>query len=275
MFRPLAALLTMLTLSPALPAQDNVDAAWKDLINKGTELSADAHDNAQAEQIFLKALHEAEHFGASDIRVGATHNRLGMVYREEKKYQDAENSFRKALAIFEDLYGADSLDVANINYNIGNILLMQGKAPAALSALKKSLDTYRRLFGDASLKTADALCGVGDSLRLVKAWQEAEAPLHQCAQIREQDGGVLSPDFGEAENSLAFVYHREGKYALSDSAFKMAEKIRERSKGITSPDLADTLEGHAALLREMGRDLEAGKDARVAESIRKLQNRVK
>ena len=261
--------------SSALSAQDTVDAAWQDLLNKATELSADAHDNAQAEQVFLKALHEAEHFGANDVRVGATQNRLGMVYREEKKYTDAENSFRKALTIFEDVYGSDSLDVANINYNIGSLQLAQGKAPGAMSALKKALETYRRLFGDASLKTADALCGVGDSLRMLKAWQEAEIPLKQCAGIREHDGGVLNADFGEAENSLGFVYHHEGKYALADGSFKMAERIRERSKGITSPELAETLEGHATLLREMGRDLEADKDAKIAASIRKLLNRTK
>jgi len=33
--------------------------------------------------------------------------------------------------------------------------------------------------------------------------------------------------------------------------------------------------GHATLLREMGRDLEADKDAKIAASIRKLQNRTK
>ena len=267
--------MAVVLFSCALFGQDSVDATWQDLLNKATELSADAHDNAQAEQVFLKALHEAEHFGPNDVRVGATWNRLGMVYREEKKFTDADNSFRKALAIFEDVYGTDSLDVANINYNIGALLLAQGKAPAAMSALRKALDTYRRLFGETSLKTADAYCGVGDSLRMLRAWQEAEAPLKQCAAIREHDGGVLNADFGEAENSLAFVYHHEGKYALADGSFKMAERIRERSKGITSPDLAETLEGHAALLREMGRDPEADKDARIASSIRKLQNRTK
>lgn len=261
--------------SLALFAQDNVDATWQELLNRATALSAEAHDNAGAEFVFLKALHEAEHFGPNDARVGATQNRLGIVYREEKKYADAENSFHKALTIFEDIYGTDNLDVANINYNIGTLMLAEGKAPAAMAALKKSLETYRRLFGETGLKTADALCGIGDSLRMLRAWQEAEPPLKQCAMNREHDGGVTNPDFGEAENSLAFVYHHEGKYALADGAFKMAERIRERSKGITSPDLAETLEGHAALLREMGRELEADKDARVAAAIRKLHARTK
>jgi hypothetical protein len=68
---------------------------------------------------------------------------------------------------------------------------------------------------------------------------------------------------------------KEGKYALADGAFKMAEKIRERTQGITSPALAETLEAHAALLKEMGRDLDAEKDLKIANAIRKLQARTK
>jgi hypothetical protein len=99
--------------------------------------------------------------------------------------------------------------------------------------------------------------------------------LKQCASIREKDGGILSPDFGEAENSLALVLQKEGKYALADGAFRLAEKIRERSQGVTSPALADTLEAHAEMLKEMGRDLDAEKNMKMANAIRKLQSRTK
>ncbi len=220
-------------------------------------------------------MHEAQRFGPTDVRVGATSNRLGMVYRDEKKYSDAESAFRKALPIFEDVYGSDSIDVANINYNLGSLLMDQGKAPAAMVFLEKSLLVYQRQFGQKGLKTGDTLCLIGDSFRLQRAWQEAESPLKQCAGIREENGGVLSSEFGEAENSLALVYEKEGKYALADGAFKMAEKIRERTLGITSVRFAETLEAHAAMLRTMGRDLEAAKDEKIAGAIRKLQARAK
>jgi hypothetical protein len=66
---------------------------------------------------------------------------------------------------------------------------------------------------------------------------------------------------------------QEGKYALADSQFKLAEKIRERTLGIMSPALADTLEAHAAMLKEMGRDLEAVKDVTLAAAIRRAEKR--
>jgi tetratricopeptide (TPR) repeat protein len=266
--------LLLCTLARLAAAQDGTqtgtDDAWKNLILQGTYLSVDAHDNAKAEQVFEKALHEAEHFGPNDVRVGATENRLGMVQREEKKFGDAEAAFRKALAVFEEVYGADSIDVANINFNMGSLLLDQGKAESSMSYLQKSLTTYRQQFGDTGLKTASVLCLVGDAYSRMKAWREAEKPLKTCAAVREQDGGVVNAEFGDAENSLALVFEKEGKYALADSAFKMAEKIRERTQGISSAALADTLEAHAGLLREMGRDADAEKDTKMATAIRKL-----
>ncbi len=276
-FRPgfAGALLAILACLSYADAGDDAgtEETWKNLILQGTYLSVDAHDNAKAEQVFVKALHEAERFGPDDVRVGATHNRLGMVLRDEKKYGDAESSFRKALGVFEEAYGSDSIDVANVNFNLGSLLLDAGKADSAMSYLQKSFDTYRKQFGDTGLKTAAALCLIGDSYRLQRAWHEAEKPLKTCAGIREQDGGMVNAEFGDAENSLALVYEKEGKYALADGAFKMAEKVRERTQGVWSPALADTLEAHATLLREMGRDIDAEKDARLAGAIRKLQAR--
>ncbi len=81
---------------------------------------------------------------------------------------------------------------------------------------------------------------------------------------------MLNADLGEAENSLAFVYYREGKYPQADSAYRIAETIRERSKSITSPELAETLEGHATLLRQMGRNSDAETKEKMAAAIRRV-----
>jgi tetratricopeptide (TPR) repeat protein len=151
--------------------------------------------------------------------------------------------------------------------------MVEEKAVVALPFLQKGLAGFKAQFGDTGLKTGDTLCLIGDSYRLQRAWHEAEAPLKQCAGIREENAGLLSPEFGEAENSLALVYLKEGKYALADTAFKLAEKNRERALGITSPLFADTLEAHASMLRAMGRDAEAAKNETMANAIRKLQAR--
>lgn len=248
-------------------AQDS-DEGWKNLIMQAL-YAAGANDYAKSEQLFQRALKEAERFGPSDPRVGTTLNSLGLVYKAEKRYADADSTFRKSLTILEKAYGSSSIDVANINFNIATVLADQGKQPLALPFLEKSLSIYTRQLGGNSLKAGSVLCMIGDAHRVSKEWNLAEEPLRQCAEIREANGGVFNGDLGDALFSLAVVYQNLGKYALADPRFKLAEKIREKTQGIMSPGLADVLEAHSAMLKSMGRDLEANKDSTLAAAIRR------
>jgi tetratricopeptide (TPR) repeat protein len=272
MFRPFYLGFLLAAALIAQQAADPAEDAWKNVSLKAL-YAAGGKDYAKAEEFFLKAVHEAERFGPMDPRVGTTLNSLGLVYRAEKKFSEAESVDRRALTILEKTYGEDSIDVGNVNYNVASVLIDQGKSPAALPFLEKSLAIYERQFGGNSIKTASVLCMMGDSYRAQKFWQQAEAPLKRCAQIREADGGIVNADLGEALNSLALVYMQQGKYALADSQFKLAEKIRERTLGIMSPELADTLEVHASMLKQMGRDQEADKDSTLAAAIRRAEKK--
>ena len=265
-------LILHFSLSAAHAFQDT-DDAWKNLILQGTYADTDQKDHARAEQIFEKALHEAERFGPNAVRVGSTLNKLGLIYQEEKRFGDAENAFRKSLPIFQSVYGEDSIDVANINFDLGSVILAGGKAAVALPFLQRSLSTFEKLFGVNSVKIAATLCMIGDADRSLKNWTEAEQPLKKCSQIREVNSGLLSSEVGDAANSLAEVYRKEGKYGLADAQYRLAEKIRERTRGIMSPEFADTLEEHASMLKEMGRDKEAEKNATLAAAIRRNQKK--
>jgi tetratricopeptide (TPR) repeat protein len=262
----IAAAVAALVLSPRAHAQE--DDAWKNLVMKAL-YEASAKDLSKSEQTFQQALKEAERFGPEDPRVGTTLNSLGLVYREEKKYADAENSYRKALGILQKAYGNDSIDVANVSYNIATALFDQGHQPAAMPFLQRTLVTYENILGSTSLKTASVLCMMGDVHRLAKEYQAAEAPLHRCADIREANGGMQTNEMADALHSLALTYAGEGKYALAEPRLTMAEKIRESTLGITSPVLAQTFEDHANLLRLLGRDKDAARLSSMAAAIRR------
>jgi tetratricopeptide (TPR) repeat protein len=262
----IAAIVTALFLSPRAHAQD--DDTWKSQVMKAL-YEASAKDYAKSEQTFLQALKEAEHFGADDPRVGTTLNSLGLVYRAEKKFTDAESAYRKALAVLQKSYGNDSMDVANVNFNIASVMFDQGHQAAAMPHLQKTLGTYENTLGGNSLKTASVLCMLGDIHRLARDFQAAEGPLRRCADIRESSGGMQNNEMADALYSLALTFVGEGKYALAEPRFTLAEKIRESTLGITSPVLAQTFEDHASLLRQLGRDKEAARLISMAEAIRR------
>ncbi len=260
--------LALLIAVPLVRGQD--DGAWKFSVLQGLD-AAGKKDFSKAEQSFLKALRQAEAFGPQDTRVGVTLNSLGLLYRAEHKYADAETAYRRAIAIIERAY-PDSIDVANIGYNLASAMFDEGHAAEALPAIQKSRAIYQRLLGADSLKTAAVLCLEGDAYRIGKRYAEAEPPLRRCAEIREKNKGLNNGDVGDAVQSLARVFAAEGKISTAEARYRLLEKIRENTVGITSPLMADAMEEHAAVLKSMSRDKEAERLAVMAAAIRKSRN---
>lgn len=243
------------------------ESAWKSAVMAGMR-AAGAHDYAKAEQELLKALHAAQAFGGFDARLGSTLNTLGLVYRAEKKYAESEASYRRASIIMQTLYG-DGTDTANVNFNISGVIMDEGRHADALPFIARTLATYERLLGPNSVRTAAALCLQGDALRALKRYQEAEAPLHRCGDIREAASGLFNAEVADAVYSLALDYVAEGKFSAAEPRFKLVEQIREKTAGITSPLLAQAMEEHAATLKSLGRQQEADKLLALSAAIRK------
>jgi tetratricopeptide (TPR) repeat protein len=268
---PAGVTLFVLTLAPAAEAQEAEDT-WKDLVTQGQHAAAN-REYAEAEQGFLKAVHAAERFAADDWRVGTTLESLGQVYTAEKKFSEAESAYRRALEIAGKDTGDDSEEVASVTFDIANLMFDAGRQTEALTWARKAVSDYESTSGGTSVQTAAALCLLGDSLRSMKNFIDAEQPLRRCADIREKDGGIDNVQLADALHSLALTYTGERKYALAETRFRLVEKIRENKLGLTSPLLAQTMEDHAALLREMGLEKEAQRLMVLSAAIRRNEKK--
>jgi tetratricopeptide (TPR) repeat protein len=257
----------VLTLAPAAKAQE-VEDTWKDLVTQAQHAAAD-NEYAKAEQTFLKAVHEAERFAADDSRVGTTLESLGQVYTAEKKFSEAESAYRRALEIATKANGDGSEEVAGATFDMAKLMYDAGRQTEALTWARKAVSAYETKTGGTSVQTAAALCLLGDSLRSMKNFIDAEEPLRRCADIREKDGGIDNVELADALNSLALTYAGERKYAMAETRFRLVEKIRENKLGLTSPLLAQAMEDHAALLREMGLQKDAERLMVLAAAIRR------
>jgi len=262
----LPALLAAGSLAGATSVPDPA-LVWQRLVLDGIR-AATLGNLSNAEDLLSKAVGAAGKFPPGDARTGSTLNTLGLVYKDEKKYGDAGKTFAKALAIMEKAYGADSLDVGNVDFNIASVLMADGHYGDAVPYIGKSRNIYQKILGPESLKAAATLCMVGAAYRNLKKFNEAEAPLKQCAEAREAGSGVASPEFADALFNLALLYRSQGKYALVETRLRMAEKIREIAFGVASPEFAEALEAHAELLKLMGRDADATRDEIMAAAIR-------
>ena len=197
--------VSLLAAACALNAADPkamADAQWRMAMSSAVN-AVNAKNLPKAEQLFQSAVQATEHFEATDPRVGATVNGLGLVLKEEKKFAEAEKAFGRALAIMEKAYGADSLDVGNVSFNLASVLIAEGRYDAALPIVLKCRALFEKNLGKDSLKTDSALCMAGDAYRNLKKYGEAEGPLRQCADVREAAGGMENTELADALFSLA------------------------------------------------------------------------
>jgi tetratricopeptide (TPR) repeat protein len=256
-----------LTLAGALPISGGTVDEWKNLYSLAVNATV-VRDYAKADAIFSRALRDAELFGKTDPRLGTTLQGMASLQRAEKHLPEAEGNARRAVDIFTASPGDTSIEFGQGEFTLAGILMDEGKYQAALDAVQKALPPFDRHLAPNDNTMADAICVEGDAFRLLTMYASAVTPLKRCADMRADNNGVNTAEFGEAANSLALVYQHLGQYKDADRYFTYAAKIREITLGITSLALADTLEAHAQLLRQLGQDGQAKQKERMAAAIR-------
>jgi tetratricopeptide (TPR) repeat protein len=260
--------LVLVLAVASLTRAQNFDDVWKELVADG-QRQIDAKDFARAEGTLLRAQHEAERYGKDDWRVATTLEALGQAFAGQKKTSDAESAYKHAAAIFQTINGDDSLTVANVNFDSARLAYSSGRYVDALILARKVLIVYERDVGGTHLRTASVACLIGDSLRSMRNYVDAEEPLLRCASIREKSDGLDSLELADALFSLARTYAEQKKYELAEPRMRLVEKIREDRLGLTSPLLADAMEQHAVVLRAMGRDQDAARLIGLSAAIRR------
>ena len=258
-----------LTLVCALPVLGGAEE-WSNLYSLAASAAA-VRDYAKADAIFSRALHDAELFGKAGPRVGTSLLGIANLQRSEKHLPEAEENARRAVSIFISNPGEQSIEYGQAEFALAGILMDEGKYQPAYDALQKALPLFEAHLGPNDTATSDATCMQGDVYRLLKMYASAEPPLKRCADLRADNNGVNTAEFGDAANSLALVYQHLGQYKEADRYFTYAAKIREVTLGITSrlswlwPIL---WKAHALLLRQLGRDSDAKQKERRAAAIR-------
>ena len=91
-----------------------------------------------AERALLAALKEAEHFGPEDPRLATSLNNLGVLYKTQGKYKEAESFYKRSLSIDEKVLGADHPDVTTGLNNLALFYKAQERFAEATPLLERS-----------------------------------------------------------------------------------------------------------------------------------------
>ncbi|MEM7585548.1 MAG: tetratricopeptide repeat protein [Acidobacteriota bacterium] len=182
-------------------------------------------------------------------------NNLAGLHYKLGEYDDAEERYREALAIWRRL--GEEEYVALALFNLTSVLIQQGRFDEALARQAEALAIRERIFGPQSVQMAASLYSLGALHRIRGDMEEAEPLLLRALQIYR-----LFDDRRAAEarvlNSLGRVLHTRGRLAEGREHLEAALALRRQIFGEVHVDVASSAKNLAAVLLDQGQTVAAG-----------------
>ncbi|MFH2141624.1 MAG: CHAT domain-containing tetratricopeptide repeat protein [Bacteroidota bacterium] len=238
---------------------------------------------------------------------GQNFNYGGEIFYVSNKYKLSENSFHKALNIYNDAGLQDSsfamLTVSNLGllyHTMGRYSLSEEYTKNALNQREisenktgyaASLNNISMLYKDMGLYTeseeninkaqkylenegstetmnyAVVLNNKAMLYQLTGKYKEAEILMNQSLDIASRQIKEKSPTFVRLKVNLALLYQSQKKYAEAEEIYKDAISLKKHRFGTKHPDYAVLLRNIASLYQEMGKYDEAEKYLKEAIDI--------
>lgn len=143
----------------------------------------------EAETCLKEALSAAEEFGPQDLRVATTLNNLGLLYYNQKRYEEAEPVYNRAIQIRENGLGHEHPQVAISLSNLALLYYAQKKHTKALSLAQDALKIREKTLAPDHLDLAMSLNNLALIHHALKQHDKAERYSQRALEIREQHFG--------------------------------------------------------------------------------------
>lgn len=216
----------------------------------------------EAEPSLQQALVLARRLGRSRRRddrrhLAAAQNSLAILYKYTGRYSEAVRLYRGALAIYDELLGADSLQAAIIHHNLGGIEHARRRFARGLPHARRAQAIFVRVLGPEHPMVAQDAVALAALLEGEGQLDEAEAHYRRSLAIFERAYGDCHYEVAITCNNLASLQHARGHAAAAEALYRRALGIKRRLLGAEHPDVAITLNNLALLCKTQERYAEA------------------
>ena len=185
---------------------------------------------------------------------------------KDKEFAAAEDAARKALAIAEPRDNQRAL--AQIYGDLGAIYKVRGRYTDAASLLSKALPMIEAEFGADSRKTLRTMTQLGDTLRAMGRYGEADRVLRARLERQTELSRRGDRRLTSALTHYAILQRVVGQYARSEELFKKAiANAAEAAQPQHLKVAASAHRAYAQMLRDLRRYAEAETEARTAVSL--------
>ena len=230
-------------------------ARWVQLRQQAVQLEGQGND-AAALPLEQQAAQVAEAtWGPNDLHLAVTLNALGNVEGNLEKYNDAETSLKRALAIFTNLEGAQGKDAAIALNNLGVIYQDTARFADAEKVTQQALVIHIKLLGENDPGVATDESNLALIYEQENKYGDAEALYKKAVATDERSGDAARVAKDQA--GLGKLYSETGKYAEAEQAAQQELAADLKAYGPQDPRVASALDDLGVDLALDGKLVEA------------------
>ena len=182
---------------------------------------------------------------------------MAELYRNQGRYGEAEPLYKRSLAIYEKLLGAEhSLTATSLN-NLAGLYESQGRYVEAEPLYKRSLAITEKVLGSEHPHSGASLNNLAGLYKSQGRYVDAEPLYKRSLAIKEKVLGREHPSTATSLNNLAALYKSQGRYGEAEPLYKRSLALYETLLGAEHSLTAASLNNLAGLYQDQGRYGEA------------------
>jgi tetratricopeptide (TPR) repeat protein len=201
----------------------------------------------------------AEELMSAEVALGFEHAgvavltaKLADLYVEQRKFNEAEPLYKRAIAILEKFFGPKDAEVASALAKIANLYTLQGKYIEAEKALWRALEIRQLAFGQDHVDVAECLDSLADVHEKQANPEQAQRFYQSSVSIKEKVLGKDHPRTAETWTKLAYMHFLQDDYAEAEGIYLRLIRARQRSENTDDLAIADLLEKLAQVYSTQG-----------------------
>ncbi|RFU73424.1 kinesin light chain [Trichoderma arundinaceum] len=169
------------------------------------------------------------------------------------QYQRAEQMYRQALELMENVKGRENPSTISIMNNLASVLIDEGRYKEAEQMYQQLMELWDKMLGNGHPETISGISNLADPLSRLINENDREA-----LKFRKQMSGVDYANLLTNMNNFANTRSRRGDYKEAEKMHRQILELRKAALGKDHPDTLSSMYNVADTLQKQGRDKEAG-----------------
>ncbi|MCH9681979.1 MAG: serine/threonine-protein kinase [Deltaproteobacteria bacterium] len=204
---------------------------------------------------------------ADDIRHGITWTNIATIEASAGNHDEARRSYRRALELFEMLYGPEHPSAAGIRLNLASSDYDTGYIERAAAGYAQARRDLLAAYGPEHPTSLMATLNLGLTHLAQAKWREAEPLFEQALAIAQRLHGPDHPRLVTPLTGLAAVADRQGQTDRTLHLLRRGLRIREATLGADHRSVAETLTNITSTLLGASRNAAALVSAQRAAEV--------